>query len=84
MKVLVESSRKGPMVVSRALLSIADYLDKIYKVSERLKDLLSEITSSMKSQVSLVLLHGCQDHFKYLSGRSTFTEDIEKLQTRGD
>ncbi|MBL7051928.1 MAG: hypothetical protein ISS01_02460 [Nanoarchaeota archaeon] len=54
MKVLVESSRKGPMVVSRALLSIADYLDKIYKVSERLKDLLSEITSSMKSQVSFL------------------------------
>ncbi|MBI5797620.1 hypothetical protein HZA98_01810 [Candidatus Woesearchaeota archaeon] len=54
MKVLVESARKGPMVVSRALLSIADYLDRIYKVSERLKDLLSEITSSMKSQVSFL------------------------------
>ena len=54
MKVLVESARKGPQVVSRALLSIADYLDRIYKVSERLKDLLSEITSSMKSQVSFL------------------------------
>jgi len=54
MKVLVESARKGPQVVSKALLSIADYLDRIYKVSERLKDLLSEITSSMKSQVSFL------------------------------
>ena len=36
MKVLVESARKGPQVVSKALLSIADYLDRIYKVSERL------------------------------------------------
>jgi Flp pilus assembly protein TadB len=54
MKVLVESARKGPGVVSRAMLSIANYLDRIYKVSERLKDLLSEITSSMKSQVAFL------------------------------
>lgn len=54
MKVLIESARKGPQVVSRALLSIADYMDRIYKVSERLKDLLAEITSSMKSQVSFL------------------------------
>jgi len=54
MKVLVESARKGPLVVSKALLSIAEYLDRIYKVGERLKDLLSEITSSMKSQVSFL------------------------------
>ncbi len=54
MKVLVESARKGPQVVSKALLSIAEYLDRIYKVSERLKDLLSEITSSIKSQVSFL------------------------------
>ncbi len=54
MKVLLESARKGPQVVSKALLSIAEYLDRIYKVSERLKDLLSEITSSMKSQVSFL------------------------------
>ncbi len=54
MKVLVESARKGPQVVSKALLSIAEYLDRIYKVQERLKDLLSEITSSMKSQVSFL------------------------------
>jgi hypothetical protein len=54
MKVLVESALKGPLVVSRALLSIADYLDRIYKVGERLKDLLAEITSSMKSQVGFL------------------------------
>jgi len=54
MKVLVESAQKGPMVVSKALLSIADYLDRIYKVQERLKDLLAEITSSMRSQVSFL------------------------------
>jgi hypothetical protein len=54
MKVLVESALKGPLVVSRALLSIAEYLDRIYKVGERLKDLLAEITGSMKSQVGFL------------------------------
>ncbi len=54
MKVLVESARKGPQVVSKALLSIADYLDRIYKVSERLKDLLAEVSSSMKAQISFL------------------------------
>jgi len=51
MKVLVESAKKGPHVVSKALVSIAQYLDRIHKVSERLKDLLAEISASMKSQV---------------------------------
>jgi len=54
MKVLVESSRKGPAIVAKALLSIAEYLDRINKVTERLKDLLSEITSSMKAQISFL------------------------------
>jgi len=54
MKVLVESAQKGPQVVSRALVSIAKYLDRINKVAERLRDLLAEISSSMKSQVAFL------------------------------
>tara|TARA_Y100000310_G_scaffold342107_1_gene443808 strand:+ start:965 stop:3127 length:2163 start_codon:yes stop_codon:yes gene_type:complete len=54
MKVLVESSKKGPKIVSKALVSIAEYLDRINKVTERLKDLLAEISSSMKSQVAFL------------------------------
>ena len=54
MKVLLESSRKGPQVVSKALVSISLYIDKIHQVNERLKDLLSEIISSMKSQISFL------------------------------
>ncbi len=54
MRVLVESSTKGPQVVSRALISISVYLDRINKVSERLRDLLSEIVSSMKAQISFL------------------------------
>ncbi|MBI5871761.1 hypothetical protein HZB88_01605 [archaeon] len=54
MKVLVESAKKGPLIVSKALISISSYLEQIHKVNERLKDLLSEITSSMKAQISFL------------------------------
>ncbi|MEK6835852.1 MAG: hypothetical protein AABX55_02405, partial [Nanoarchaeota archaeon] len=54
MKVLIETARKGPLVVSKALVSISIYLDRIHQVNERLKDLLSEIISSMKSQISFL------------------------------
>lgn len=54
MEVLIESSKKGPRVVARTMISISNYLNNIHKVNERLKDLLSEIVSSMKSQVSFL------------------------------
>ena len=54
MKVLLESSRKGPMIVSKSLIAISMYVDRIHNVNERLKDLLSEILSSMKSQISFL------------------------------
>jgi hypothetical protein len=54
MEVLLESSKKGPMIVSQSLISISTYVDRIHKVAERLKDLLSEVISSMKSQISFL------------------------------
>ena len=54
MKVLLESSRKGPLVVSKALISVSTYIDRIHQVNERLKDLLAEVISSMKSQISFL------------------------------
>jgi Flp pilus assembly protein TadB len=54
MKVLVESARKGPQVVAKCLISISVYMERIHQVSERLKDLLAEITTSMKSQISFL------------------------------
>ncbi|MBM3199609.1 hypothetical protein FJZ53_01640 [Candidatus Woesearchaeota archaeon] len=54
MKVLVESSRKGPKVVAQSLISISVYVEKIHQVNERLNDLLSDVTSSMKGQVSFL------------------------------
>ena len=54
MRVLVETSNKGPNVVSKAMINISNYLDRINKVNERLKDLLSETVGSMKAQVSFL------------------------------
>lgn len=54
MEVLLESSRKGPKIVSESLISISTYVDRIHKVAERLKDLLAEVISSMKSQISFL------------------------------
>lgn len=54
MEVLLESSKKGPKIVAQSLISISTYVDKIHSVDERLKDLLSEIISSMKSQISFL------------------------------
>ena len=54
MKVLLESSRKGPEIVAKSLISISDYVDRIHKVAERLKDLLADITSSMKGQLTFL------------------------------
>jgi hypothetical protein len=50
MKVLVESSRKGPLVASQALINVSDYIKQIHRVDERLKDLMGDVISSMKSQ----------------------------------
>lgn len=54
MEVLLESSKKGPKVASQALISISRYIERIQQVNERLKDLLSEVISSMKSQISFL------------------------------
>ncbi len=54
MKILVETARKGPKVVSHSLTSISSYVSKIHEVAERMKDLLSDILSSMKSQIKFL------------------------------
>ncbi|MDP4012683.1 MAG: hypothetical protein Q8R00_03715 [Candidatus Nanoarchaeia archaeon] len=54
MKVLIQSARKGPMIVSNSLLTISKYVERIRQVNDRLKDLLAEVISSMKSQISFL------------------------------
>jgi len=54
MKILIESVKKGLDVAARALMSISEYLKNIHKVDERLRDLLADIVSSMKSNMSFL------------------------------
>ena len=54
MKVLVESAKKGPLVVSNALMNVSRYIKEMHRVNERLKDLLGDIISSMKTQISFI------------------------------
>jgi len=54
MQVLVESVTKGPRIAANALASIARYVKEIHRVNERLKDLLSDVVSSMESQIKFL------------------------------
>ncbi len=54
MKVLLESAKKGPQVVAKSLISVSQYVARIHQVNERLKDLLADIVSSMKSQITFL------------------------------
>lgn len=54
MKVLIESVKKGPKIAARALVSISRYVKEIHRVNERLKDLMADIISSMKSQIAFL------------------------------
>jgi len=54
MKVMIQSAKKSPLTVAKSLITISNYVKKIHSVNERLKDLLSDIISSMKSQISFL------------------------------
>jgi hypothetical protein len=54
MKVLIQSAKKGPKIASQALMNISRYLNEVHKVNERLKDLMGEVISSMKSQINFL------------------------------
>ncbi len=54
MKVLMESARKGPKSASTTLINISEYIKDIHRVNERLRDLMADIISDMKQQVSIL------------------------------
>jgi len=54
MKILIESAKKSPQIVAKSLTSISTYVSRIHSVNERLKDILSDVTSSMKSQINFL------------------------------
>jgi len=54
MKILVESVKKGLQVAARSLMSISEYIKNIQKINSRLRDLLAEIVSDMKSNMTFL------------------------------
>ncbi|MAE13495.1 hypothetical protein CMO92_02940 [Candidatus Woesearchaeota archaeon] len=54
MKVFVQSSRKGPQVAAQAMINVSEYIKQMHRVDERLKDLMADIISSMKSQIQFL------------------------------
>ncbi|UZE93803.1 MAG: hypothetical protein IB618_03485 [Candidatus Pacearchaeota archaeon] len=54
MRILIESLKKGLGVAARALMAISEYVKNIHKVNERLKDLLADVTTGMKSNMTFL------------------------------
>ena len=54
MKILIESVKKGLKVAAQSLMSISDYVRNIYKINDRLRDLLAEVISDMKSNMNFL------------------------------
>lgn len=54
MRILIESSKKGLKVVAISLMSISQYVKNIQKITSRLRDLLAEIISDMKSNMTFL------------------------------
>jgi len=54
MRILIESSKKGLKVAAISLMSISQYVKNIHKITSRLRDLLAEIISDMKSNMTFL------------------------------
>ena len=54
MRILVESAKKGLRIAAISLMSISEYVKNIQKITERLKDMLAEVVSDMKSNMSFL------------------------------
>ncbi len=54
MKVLTQAIKKGPLIAAQALTNVSRYIKEIHKVNERLKDLMADVISSMRSQIKFL------------------------------
>jgi hypothetical protein len=54
MRILVESAKKGLRVAAVSLMSISEYVKNIQKITSRLRDMLAEIVSDMKSNMTFL------------------------------
>ncbi|MDO8508884.1 MAG: hypothetical protein Q7S27_04335 [Nanoarchaeota archaeon] len=78
MKILVESAKKGLQVAARSLMAISDYVKNINRINQRLRDLLAEIITDMKSNMTFLapLLAGI-----VVGLSAMITSILNKLQT---
>ncbi|MBW2982771.1 hypothetical protein KY327_00540 [Candidatus Woesearchaeota archaeon] len=87
MKVLVESSKKGPLVASQALINVAEYIKQMHRVDERLRDLMADVISSMVSQIKFLtpaisgIVIGITSMITQILG--TLTSRLEDITTGG-
>ena len=54
MRILIESSKKGLKIAAISLMSISEYVKNMQKITSRLKDMLAEIVSDMKSNMTFL------------------------------
>ncbi|MEK6910890.1 MAG: hypothetical protein AABW82_03885 [Nanoarchaeota archaeon] len=54
MHILTESVKKGLQVAARSLMSISEYVKNIQKINQRLRDLLAEVVSDMKANMTFL------------------------------
>ncbi len=54
MKILIESAKKGSMVASQALINVSNYVKRMHRVDERLRDLMTDVVSSMRAQIKFL------------------------------
>ncbi|MBI5803480.1 hypothetical protein HY448_02230, partial [Candidatus Pacearchaeota archaeon] len=54
MRILIESSKKGLKIAALSLMSISQYIKNIQKITQRLRDMLAEIISDMKSNITFL------------------------------
>lgn len=54
MRILVQSVKKGLNAAAKSLMSISEYIKNIKKITNRLKDMLAEVISDMKSNMTFL------------------------------
>ncbi len=54
MRILIESAKKGLKIAAVSLMSISEYVKNIQKITNRLNDMLAEIISDMKSNMTFL------------------------------
>lgn len=80
MKILIESAKKGLKIAAISMMSISEYVKNIHKITARLRDMLAEVISDMKSNMNFLapLLAGV------VVGLATMiTEILSKLRITG-